>query len=106
MDWFQLQYRRGAGNEYSANPELPGADGVRQRVGPAEPGWRPAIEWAPQGTPPPGSNFIPDPAGPTFEQAIADQVGLMFQTRRSSMEVFAVDRVERPRRTDMKRSIF
>jgi hypothetical protein len=25
MDWFQLQYRRGAGNEYSANPELPGA---------------------------------------------------------------------------------
>lgn len=55
-----------------------------------------AIEWAPQGTPPPGSNFIPDPTGTTFEQAVGDQLGLKFKSDKRSLEVIVVDRVERP----------
>lgn len=54
------------------------------------------IEWAPQGRPPPGSDFKPDPAGPTFEQAIRDQLGLKFESRQSALEIIVVDRVERP----------
>jgi uncharacterized protein (TIGR03435 family) len=55
-----------------------------------------AVEWAPQGTPPPGSNFTPDASGPTFDQAIRDQLGLKLESRKSSMEVLVVDHVERP----------
>jgi uncharacterized protein (TIGR03435 family) len=54
-----------------------------------------AIEWAPQGRPPPGSDFTPDLSGPTFEQAIGDQLGLKLESRRSSMQVIVVDHVER-----------
>jgi len=55
-----------------------------------------AIEWAPQGRPPPGSDFTPDLSGPTFEQAIGDQLGLKLESRKQSMDVIVVDRVERP----------
>jgi uncharacterized protein (TIGR03435 family) len=55
-----------------------------------------AIEWAPQGTPPPGSNFKPDPLGTTFEEAIGDQLGLAMKSRKSPMEVIVVDHVEHP----------
>jgi uncharacterized protein (TIGR03435 family) len=54
------------------------------------------IEWAPQGTPPPGSNFTPDPSGSTFEEAIRDQLGLSIRSRKSPMEVMIVDHVARP----------
>jgi uncharacterized protein (TIGR03435 family) len=49
-----------------------------------------------QGTPPPGSGFTPDPSGPTFEEAIRDQLGLSLRSRKSPMEVMVVDHVERP----------
>ncbi len=51
-----------------------------------------AIEWTPQGTPSPGSNFTPDLSGPTFEQAISHQLGLKLESRRAAMQVLVVDR--------------
>jgi uncharacterized protein (TIGR03435 family) len=54
------------------------------------------VEWAPQGRPPAGSDFTPDPNGPTFEQAIGDQLGLKLESRKSSMQVIVVDHVDRP----------
>jgi uncharacterized protein (TIGR03435 family) len=53
-----------------------------------------AIEWAPQGRPPPGATFTPDPSGPSFEEAIGDQLGLKLKSRNSSMEVIVVDHIE------------
>jgi uncharacterized protein (TIGR03435 family) len=41
-----------------------------------------------------GLNAPPDPDGPTFEQALRDQLGLKLESRRSSMEVMVVDHVE------------
>jgi uncharacterized protein (TIGR03435 family) len=56
------------------------------------------LEFAPelQGPSQPGLNAAPDPDGPTFEQALRDQLGLKLESRRSSMEVMVVDRVEHP----------
>ena len=44
----------------------------------------------------PNSNTAPDPNGPTFEQALRDQLGLKMESRKSSMEVIVVDHVEHP----------
>ena len=41
-----------------------------------------------------GLNAPPDPDGPTFEQALRDQLGLKMESRRSSMEVMVVDHLE------------
>ena len=50
----------------------------------------------PQNPTPPGLNVAPDPDGPTFEQALRDQLGLKLESRKSSMEVIVVDHVEHP----------
>jgi len=42
------------------------------------------------------ANTTPDPTGPSFEQALRDQLGIKLQSRKSSMSVPVVDRVERP----------
>ena len=55
-----------------------------------------AIEWAPQGRPPPGATFTPDPSGPSFEEAIGDQLGLKMKPRNTSMEIIVVDHIEHP----------
>jgi uncharacterized protein (TIGR03435 family) len=54
------------------------------------------MEWAPQGRIPPGVDFTPDPDGPTFEQAVREQLGLKLESRRSSIETIVLDHVERP----------
>jgi len=36
---------------------------------------------------PPGSNASAEPDGPSFQQAVQDQLGLKLQPRKSSMEV-------------------
>jgi uncharacterized protein (TIGR03435 family) len=38
----------------------------------------------------------PDPDGPTFEQALRDQLGVKLESRKSAMEFIVVDRVARP----------
>jgi uncharacterized protein (TIGR03435 family) len=55
-----------------------------------------AIDWAPQGRPPAGSDFEPDSSGASFEQAIGDQLGLKLQSRTSSMRVVVLDHLDRP----------
>ncbi len=55
-----------------------------------------AIEWAPQGTPPPGSDFKQEPLGTTFEEAIHDQLGLKLKAMRRPIDIMIIDRIERP----------
>jgi uncharacterized protein (TIGR03435 family) len=54
------------------------------------------LEFTPEshGPTPPGLNTAPDPEGPTFEQALRDQLGLKLESRRSSMEIIVLDHVE------------
>jgi uncharacterized protein (TIGR03435 family) len=56
------------------------------------------LEFTPdsKGPTPPGSNALADPGGPSFQQAVHDQLGLKLQSRKSSMEVVALDHVEHP----------
>lgn len=44
----------------------------------------------------PPVDAAPDPDGPTFEQALRDQLGLKLDRRNSSMPVMVLDHVERP----------
>jgi uncharacterized protein (TIGR03435 family) len=43
---------------------------------------------------PPTSNFRTDPAGPTFEQALKDQLGLRLEAQTAPVDVPVVDYVE------------
>jgi uncharacterized protein (TIGR03435 family) len=54
------------------------------------------LEFAPDAPGPtaPGPDAAPDPDGPDFEQALRDQLGVKLESRRSSMEFIAVDRLE------------
>jgi uncharacterized protein (TIGR03435 family) len=45
---------------------------------------------------PTGSNASADPDGPSFRQAVQDQLGLKLQARKISMEVLVLDHVEHP----------
>lgn len=45
---------------------------------------------------PPGTNAAADPDGPSFEQALRDQLGLKLESRKSSMDVMIVDHIEHP----------
>jgi uncharacterized protein (TIGR03435 family) len=56
------------------------------------------LEFTPEskGPTPPGSNAAADPEGPSFQQAVQDQLGLKLQPRKGSMEVIVLDHVEHP----------
>lgn len=56
------------------------------------------IEFTPQviGPLPPGSNFQPDPTGPTFLQALKEQLGLKLESQTGPVEVIVVDHVDHP----------
>lgn len=43
-----------------------------------------------------GSNASPDPDGPSFQQAVEDQLGIKLQPRKTSMEVMVLEHVEHP----------
>jgi uncharacterized protein (TIGR03435 family) len=45
---------------------------------------------------PPGVNFTPDPDGPTFQEALKDQLGLKLDAQTGSADVFIVDHIEPP----------
>ena len=45
---------------------------------------------------PPGVNFQPDPTGPTFLEALKEQLGLKLDSKTGSVEVIVVDHVDHP----------
>jgi uncharacterized protein (TIGR03435 family) len=45
---------------------------------------------------PPGADVAADPAGPSFQDAVRDQLGIKLQPRKGSVSVLVIDRVERP----------
>jgi bla regulator protein BlaR1 len=45
---------------------------------------------------PAGSDFHPDPSGPTFEEALRDHLGIKLESEKSPLKVLVFDHVERP----------
>ena len=56
------------------------------------------IEFTPEftGPPPPGSNFTPDPTGPTFVEALKEQLGLKLDSQKGPADVIVVDHIDHP----------
>jgi uncharacterized protein (TIGR03435 family) len=56
------------------------------------------IEFTPQlnGPLPPGANFQPDPNGPTFLEALKEQLGLKLDSKTGPVDVIVVDHVDHP----------
>ena len=54
------------------------------------------MEWTPQinGPLPPGVNFTPDDSGPTFLEAMKEQLGLKLDKQKRPMPVLVIDHVE------------
>lgn len=52
-----------------------------------------ALEWV---TEPAGPDLQPDPAGPTFLEALKDQLGIRLESQKGPAEVIIFDHVERP----------
>jgi bla regulator protein blaR1 len=57
-----------------------------------------ALEWSPElhGPLPPDETFHPDLSGPGFREALREQLGLKLQSRKGTVAVFVIDRVDRP----------
>ena len=57
-----------------------------------------AIEFSPQPDVPsaPGANFQPDPIGPTFMEALKEQLGLKLEPLSGPFDVLVIDHVEEP----------
>ena len=56
------------------------------------------MEFTPQinGPLPPGATFQPDPTGPTFLEALKEQLGLKLVSQTGPVDVIVVDHVEQP----------
>jgi uncharacterized protein (TIGR03435 family) len=56
------------------------------------------LEWTPDPTgPPPATGVLPpDPEGPTFLQALREQLGLKLEPTRGRIETLIIDHVDRP----------
>jgi bla regulator protein blaR1 len=56
------------------------------------------LEWTPQLNDPlpPGSTIQPDESGPTFLEALKDQLGLKLEPQTGPVDVLVVDHVEEP----------
>ena len=56
------------------------------------------IEFTPQinGPLPPGATFQPDPTGPTFLEALKEQLGFKLESQTGPVDVVIVDHVEQP----------
>jgi bla regulator protein blaR1 len=54
-----------------------------------------SVEWTPEPNPR-SPNFQPDPTGPTFLQALKEQLGLKLEPQIGPVDVVVIDRVEQP----------
>ena len=56
------------------------------------------LEWTPESTalPPPGADIQPDSQGPTFLEALQEQLGLKLKPTKARVDVLVIDHVERP----------
>jgi uncharacterized protein (TIGR03435 family) len=56
------------------------------------------LEWTPQsgGPRPPGATFQPDPTGPTFMEALKEQLGLKLVPQTGPVDVLVIDHIEEP----------
>jgi uncharacterized protein (TIGR03435 family) len=56
------------------------------------------LEWMPErrGPAPPGADTQTDSMGPSFEQALRDQLGIKLQAQKSPVTILVIDHVERP----------
>jgi uncharacterized protein (TIGR03435 family) len=56
------------------------------------------LEFSPQlnGPLPPGATFQPDPNGPSFLQALKEQLGLKLESQTGPVEVVVIDHIEQP----------
>ncbi len=55
-----------------------------------------SLEWTPEINGPAPADFTPDQSGPTFVEALKEQLGLKLESTKAPIEVFVVDHVERP----------
>jgi uncharacterized protein (TIGR03435 family) len=56
------------------------------------------MEWTPEANGPPGAggDFQPDPTGPTFLEALSEQLGLKAESQKGPAEVLVIDHVDHP----------
>jgi uncharacterized protein (TIGR03435 family) len=54
------------------------------------------MEFTPQWTPAPGDDFQPDPSGPTFQEALKQQLGFKLESQTGQSVAFVLDHVEEP----------
>lgn len=54
------------------------------------------MEFTPQFDGPPPANFRPDPDGPTFLEALKQQLGLKLERQTGPVDVLVLDHVEEP----------
>ena len=45
---------------------------------------------------PAGSDFQPDPSGPTFLEALQEQLGLKLESQAGPIDILVIDHVEQP----------
>jgi len=56
------------------------------------------MEWKPEiSVPvPPGADSQPDPSGPSFQEAMKEQLGLKLESQSSPIQILVIDHVEHP----------
>jgi uncharacterized protein (TIGR03435 family) len=55
------------------------------------------LEWVPDpGDLPPNSHFEPDPSGPTFMEALKEQLGLRLEAQKGPAQFLVIDHIEHP----------
>ena len=55
-----------------------------------------SLEWQPDDPQSPGANSQPDKDGPTFLEALREQLGLKLEPQTGAVAVLVVDHVEKP----------
>jgi uncharacterized protein (TIGR03435 family) len=97
------RFRMGARNvplaEFAKHIVIPGFTGVDKTVldkTGLEGTFDFVIEFTPQFTPAPGDEFQPDPSGPTFQQALKEQLGFKLESQTGPSEAFVLDHLEQP----------
>lgn len=65
------------------------------------------LEYTPElrGPLPPGSDFQPDSSGPSFEEALQEQLGIKLKSEKGPVKVLVLDHVEHPSENQAGRSL-